>query len=149
MALKTLFIAVNTINHVFRSFPLFAGLTGLTPNSLVDILDAPCRDTARGLLPRISEAICPTCCLSGPLTTTALGLGTSQVMPPPARQKNDPDANTDIQDKLFALLRRTVADAVDFKLFFIALGHADDHIVRSERVRPWSALCSFFHRRGA
>ena len=50
----------------------------------------------------------------------------------------------DIQDKLFALLRRTVADAVDFKLFFIALGHADDHIVQKRAGQAVERLMLFF-----
>ena len=128
MSLKTLLIAVSTINHISRSFPLFSGLSGFTLDPLVGILDAFAEiGLRRSLFPYFG-------CYLTDLLFIGTGnddrVGVGDVEGDAGRLgENDLMRISDIEHKLVPLLCRTVSDAVDLKLLLVSFGNAYNHIV--------------------
>ena len=82
---------------------------------------------------RISAAVCPTICLSMPLTMISVGVGTSKEMP--ARGVIDDRMRVaDGELEVLAAERGAVADALDLQALLEALRDALDH-VRDQRTR--------------
>ena len=90
--------------------------------------ECPCPCTAPGgRTLRISAAVWPTTCLSVPLTTIWVGIGTSNETPG-ARRDRDRVRVADGELEVVALELRAVADALDLEMLLEALRDALDHV---------------------